>query len=189
MITSCNSLFITDFNSLIDSQLAPELIDSIFTHLSNIDITNACSITKNWNIASIHFMKRQIKIRFKPYIFLISKNLEAMECTRIARTIQNIQISTDFFDKITHLHNIKMYLNCKEMALSSHLKSLGIDKLKTLKLSTENIKAPLFFDHLFDKTIKALAAAPNTPQLGRIYTKHPRPNKPPQKRPKLKLTA
>lgn len=163
----------TEFDTTTDAKLPNELLVKVFSLLSYKEITSTCCVIKQWNIISIDVAKRHINECFTPYILFIMKNLEAAQYPGTMKRVGNLLETLSLNAEEINLQKIKTILICKKVVLSTELRHLGIQKLNTLKNSSENVKTPYFFHDMFDKAIEAINLGPNMDRGLRVHTERP----------------
>lgn len=149
-----------DFVSLIDTQLPPELLQTVLSKLTPNDITATNIASPYWKTASVDVAKRDEANSFKSFIQFILNNLDETEVTtkdKIKNLLSETKISDD---SVIDLLQIKETLLESKEKLIVLLKELGKDKLTTLKNLAEHEAKPLFFNNIFEK------AAPVIPIQG-----------------------
>lgn len=142
-------------DSLIDTQIPPELLQKILSNLTPSDIIATHITSPYWKTASVDVAKRDEAHSFKSFIQFILNNLDETNATtkdKIKNLFSEIKISDD---SVIDLVQIKETLLESKEKLIVLLKELGKDKLTTLKNLAEHETKPLFFNNIFEKATPA----------------------------------
>lgn len=113
----------TVFDSPIDNQIPIEILRKVFSILEFQDITCTCFVTKRWSLISLDVAQRHLNECFKPYIFFIMENLNALQCTETMKKVECLLMTVALRDKDIKLPKLKCFLTCTKDTLVTFLSS------------------------------------------------------------------
>lgn len=129
--------------------LPHELIKTIFSNLSNVDIQDASSASKLWNTEIMDYVKQEVKQEVQLLEFFILNNLDAKIYDKEINALKTVMEETKILDS-ANLLNVKSSTISFEKKIINILKKVSNDELIQLNKIFQEKNKNSQFENIFN---------------------------------------